>query len=106
MAAISIGSDTGGSVRQPSSFCKTVGMKPTYGSISRFGMSSMANTFDQPGVIANDVRDLAMMFNLIEGKDERDATSVGNPGLNFEFDFSDDAIKNLEGKNLLFQRFV
>ncbi|SPY32210.1 Glutamyl-tRNA(Gln) amidotransferase subunit A [Peptoniphilus harei] len=62
MAAISIGSDTGGSVRQPSSFCKTVGMKPTYGSISRFGMSSMANTFDQPGVIANDVRDLAMMF--------------------------------------------
>lgn len=98
MAAISIGSDTGGSVRQPSSFCKTVGMKPTYGSISRFGMASMANTFDQPGVIANDVRDLTIMFNVIEGRDERDATSVGNPGLNFDFDFSDDAIKNLEGK--------
>lgn len=98
MAAISIGTDTGGSVRQPSSFCKTVGMKPTYGSISRYGISSMANTFDSPGVIANDVRDLTMMFNVIEGKDERDATSVGNPGLNFSFDFSDDAIKNLEGK--------
>lgn len=98
MAAISIGSDTGGSVRQPSSFCKTVGMKPTYGSISRFGMASMANTFDQPGVIAKDVRDLTMMFNVIEGRDERDATSVGNPGLKYDFDFSDDAIKNLEGK--------
>ena len=61
-------------------------------------MASMANTFDQPGVIANDVRDLTIMFNVIEGRDERDATSVGNPGLNFDFDFSDDAIKNLEGK--------
>ena len=98
MAAISIGTDTGGSVRQPSSFCKTVGMKPTYGSISRFGVASMANTFDQAGVIANDVRDLAMMFNVIEGRDEKDATSFGNPGLKFDFDFSEDAIKNLEGK--------
>ena len=98
MAAISIGTDTGGSVRQPSSFCKTVGMKPTYGSISRFGVASMANTFDQAGVIANDVRDLAMMFNVIEGRDEKDATSVGNSGLKYDFDFSEDAIKNLEGK--------
>lgn len=98
MAAISIGTDTGGSVRQPSSFCNTVGMKPTYGSISRYGISTMANTFDQAGVVANDVRDLTTMFNVIEGRDEKDATSVGNPGLNFDFDFSEDAIKNLKGK--------
>lgn len=96
-AAISIGTDTGGSVRQPSSFCQTVGMKPTYGSISRFGVPTMANTFDQPGVIAKDVRDVIMMLNVIEGRDERDATSVGNPGLNYNFDYSDDIIKNLEG---------
>lgn len=96
-AVISIGTDTGGSVRQPSSFCQTVGMKPTYGSISRFGVSTMANTFDQPGVIAKDVRDVIMMLNVVEGRDERDATSVGNPGLNYNFDYSDDVIKNLDG---------
>jgi len=96
-AAISIGTDTGGSVRQPSSFCQTVGIKPTYGSISRYGVSTMANTFDQPGVIAKDVRDAIMILNIIEGRDIKDATSVGNPGLNYNFDYSDDVIKSLDG---------
>lgn len=96
-AAISIGTDTGGSVRQPSSFCGVVGVKPTYGSISRFGVTSMANTFDQVGVIARDVRDAITMLNVLEGRDEKDATSVGNAGLKSEFNFNGDLEENLKG---------
>lgn len=96
-AAISIGTDTGGSVRQPSSFCGTVGFKPTYGSVSRYGVASMANTFDQPGVIASDVRDVITMANIIEGRDKRDATSVGNPDLKYEFNYDTDLEENLKG---------
>lgn len=96
-AAISIGTDTGGSVRQPSSFCGVVGVKPTYGSISRFGVTSMANTFDQAGVVARDVRDAITMLNIIEGRDEKDATSVGNLGLKSEFNFKGDLEENLKG---------
>lgn len=96
-AAISIGTDTGGSVRQPSSFCGTVGMKPTYGSISRYGLSAMANTFDSAGVIGRDVRDVATMLKILEGRDIKDATSVGNPTLQFDFDYSDEAINYLKG---------
>lgn len=96
-AAISIGTDTGGSVRQPSSFCGVVGVKPTYGSISRFGVTSMANTFDQAGVVARDVRDAITMLNIIEGRDEKDATSVGNSCLKSEFNFKGDLEENLKG---------
>lgn len=96
-ACISIGTDTGGSVRQPSGFCGVVGVKPTYGSISRYGVASMANTFDQPGVVAKDVRDAITMLNVLEGKDNRDATSVGNPGLKYDFDYSKDLEENLKG---------
>lgn len=83
-AALSIGTDTGGSVRQPASFCGIVGIKPSYGSISRYGISSMANTFDQPGVLGKNVRDSLYLLELLQGRDEKDATSIGNPSLSFK----------------------
>ncbi len=98
MAAISLGTDTGGSVRQPSSFCGTVGMKPTYGTVSRFGVSSMANTFDQVGVIGKDVEDMQSLLSTIEGRDEKDATSVGNESLkdNFDFNNAENSLKGIK----------
>jgi aspartyl-tRNA(Asn)/glutamyl-tRNA(Gln) amidotransferase subunit A len=72
-----IGSDTGGSVRQPASFCGVVGFKPSYGSLSRHGLVSYASSFDTPGVLARSVMDSALLFDsMYRGKDEKDPTSV------------------------------
>ncbi|MDO5715155.1 MAG: Asp-tRNA(Asn)/Glu-tRNA(Gln) amidotransferase subunit GatA [Tissierellia bacterium] len=95
-ATLSVGTDTGGSIRQPSSLCGAVGMKPTYGSIPRYGISTMANTFDQPGAIGRDVADVSLLLRVLEGSDKRDATSVGNPGLQHNFDFSQKATDELK----------
>ncbi|MEA2092367.1 MAG: Asp-tRNA(Asn)/Glu-tRNA(Gln) amidotransferase subunit GatA [Patescibacteria group bacterium] len=76
MCNIALGSDTGGSIRQPAAFCGVVGFKPTYGAISRSGVISMASSFDQVGVLANIVEDAKLVFDSIRGKDERDSVTV------------------------------
>jgi aspartyl-tRNA(Asn)/glutamyl-tRNA(Gln) amidotransferase subunit A len=74
-----LGTDTGGSIRQPAALCGIVGLKPTYGAVSRFGMIAFASSLDQAGPLTRDVTDAALLFRHMAGRDPRDSTSIGLP---------------------------
>lgn len=95
MVPVSLGTDTGGSIRQPASYTNLVGLKPTYGAVSRYGLIAFASSLDQIGPMTRTVKDNALMLNALSGLDEKDGTSV-----NLEIDFTEKIGQDIKGMKI------
>ena len=95
-ALIALGTDTGGSIRQPSSYCGITGIKPTYGAVSRYGVVAYASSLDQVGTMGLSAEDCAAVLSVISGHDPKDSTSMDMPA----FDFTGDIVKEIQGMKI------
>ncbi|KKT46776.1 MAG: aspartyl/glutamyl-tRNA amidotransferase subunit A, partial [Candidatus Collierbacteria bacterium GW2011_GWF2_44_15] len=96
LATVSIGSETAGSIRQPSAWCGTTGFKPTYGRVSRYGVVAMGSSLDSPGPIGRSVRDCALVTNVISGQDQYDATTSPKEVEEYTKDLGKDTLKGMK----------